>query len=85
MISDLRPFLRIQSDAWLIALRDKLSEDLLSNSRTTSFSYTGKAGAQELQVPTADLANHLADVLSEKNIEGAGARAATRMTIARFA
>lgn len=80
----MRPFLRLQSDAWLISLRDKLAEDLLANQRTTSFAYVGKSGTTDLQVPTAELANMLADVLMERNIEGAATKAATRMTVARF-
>lgn len=83
-MSDLRPFLRLQSDAWLISLRDKLAEDLLANQRTTSFAYVGKSGTTETQVPTAELATMLADVLMERNVQGAGAQSPTRMTIARF-
>lgn len=83
-MTDLRGFLRLQTDAWLISLRDKLAEDLLANRRTTSFSYVGKSGTSEAEVPTADIASQLADILVERNVQGAGVQAPTRMTIARF-
>ena len=81
---DLRPFLRIQNDAWLNALRDKLAEDILANVMTTSFSHVGKSGTQQVQVNTADLANQLAEVLMERDIGGASAQAPVRMTLARI-
>lgn len=83
-MTDIRAFFRLQSDAWLIALRDKVADDILANKRTTSFSYVGKAGTSQAEIPTADLANQLADILTEKNIQGAGESAPTRMTLARF-
>lgn len=83
-MSDLRPFLRLQSDEWLAALRDKLAEDLLANKRTTSFSYVGKSGTTQAEVDTAELASQLADVLMARDIDDAAEQAPARCTVARF-
>lgn len=82
-MADLRQFLKLQSDDWLTALRDKLAADLLSNVQTTSVSLNGKTGGQSVHVPTADLAEQLADVLQERGLVPSD-YTRTRLTLARF-
>lgn len=82
MTDDFRTFLRLMSDDWLTALRDRVAEDILARTRTTSFSYVGKSGTTELEIPTPALAQQLAEVLGERGI--GGAQPVTRMTLARF-
>lgn len=82
---NLRPFLRIQTDAWLILLRDKLAADILANVKYVSLSLGGKAVGQQEAVPTLTLASQLGEVLAERDILPVGISAPTRMTVARFA
>lgn len=84
MTADLRPFLRLQSDEYLTALRDKLAEDLLSNALETSFSLNGKSSGKTVHVPVADLASQLTEVLEERGLVPSGAEPTPRMTLARF-
>lgn len=84
MTADLRPFLRLQSDDYLEALRDKLSEELLSNVKTTSVSINGKSSGQETHVPIAELAQHLTEILEERGLIPAGNAKTVRMTVPRF-
>ncbi len=83
-MTDLRPFLRLQSDDWLTALRDKVADDLLRNVRYTAITLNGKTTAQENQFQTGELARQLADVLIERGLQGDSYVAPTRMTLARF-
>lgn len=85
MAADLRPFLRLQSNDWLEALRDKLAEDLLANVKTTSVSLNGKASGQETHVPIDVLAEHLTAVLEERGLIPGDASQTVRMTLPRFA
>lgn len=84
MTADLRPFLRLQTDDWLTALRDKVAEDLLANVLTTSFSLNGKASGQTVHVPLDRLAEALTEVLEERGLIPAGNERTARMTVARF-
>lgn len=83
-MADLRPFLRLQDNAYLEELRDKLAEDLLANVKTTSFTLNGKSGGQETHVPVPDLAAALTEVLEERGLVPAGNEPTARMTLARF-
>lgn len=67
-MADIRQFLRLQTNDYLEAMRDKVAADLLANVQTTSFSLNGKTGAQAVHVPVADLAEQLTQVLSERGI-----------------
>lgn len=82
---NLRPFLRIQTDAWLILLRDKLAADILANVKFVSLSLGGKSVGQQEAVPTLTLASQLGEVLAERDIMPVGISAPVRMTVARFA
>jgi hypothetical protein len=84
MGADLRPFLRLQSDPWLEALRDKLAADLLANVKTTSVSLNGKANSQETHVAVADLAEQLTTVLEERGLIPGEAATTHRMGVVRF-
>jgi hypothetical protein len=83
-MTDIRPFLRLQSDDWLTALRDKLASDLLANVRYTAITLNGKTTAQDTQFQTAEMAKQLAEVLIERGLQGAAYIAPTRTTLARF-
>jgi hypothetical protein len=82
LTSDIRGFLDLMTDDWLIAMRDKLAEAILANNRTTSFSYVGKSGTSNYEIATADLAQQLSDVFRARGIGGVAPQ--TRMTAARF-
>lgn len=82
-MADIRPFLRLQTDAWLQTLQARVSDAVLQGAVTTSFSNSGQSGSKELVLPTAELASQLTDVLIEKEI--VTGTASTRMTFARFA
>jgi len=82
---DIRPFLRLQTNAWLTALRDKLATDITNNVVYTSLSFAGKAVGQQEAMNTIALAQQLADVLVERGQEGSDYKAKDRMTVARFA
>ena len=82
-MGDLRPFLRLQSDAWLLTLKDRVAEAVLNNSVTIAFSNSSQSGTKETVMNTVELSSQLTDVLIEKSL--VTGTATTRMTFARFA
>jgi hypothetical protein len=83
MASDITAFLKLQSDAWLLTLKDRVADAILAGSVTVSFSNASQSGSQELVLPTDELANQLTTVLIDKSLV-TGTKPA-RMTFARFA
>jgi len=83
MASDITAFLKLQSDAWLLTLKDRVSDAILAGSVTVSFSNASQSGSQELVLPTDELASQLTTVLIDKSLV-TGTKPA-RMTFARFA
>jgi hypothetical protein len=83
-MADIRQFLRLQSNDWLTALRDKVAADLLSNVQTTSISLNGKTTGQTVQVAIADLAEQLTTVLEERGLVPESHTNSARMGLARF-
>ena len=81
----IKKFLRLQTDSYLTTLRDKVATDLSDNVEYTSLTMAGKSVSQRNMVKTVDLADALADVLVERNLQGSDYKAPTRMTKARFA
>lgn len=82
---DARPFLRLQSDDYLTAMRDKVAEQLLANVQITTLSINGKSGAQSPHIPVISLANQLTEILEERGLGPDGHEPKPRMTLARFA
>jgi len=82
-MADLRPFLRLQTDAYLNTLKSRVGDSVLQGAVTTSFSNSGQSGTKELVLPTAELSAQLTDVLHEKGLV-TGTKP-NRMTFARFA
>lgn len=83
-MTDIRPFLRLQSLDYLTALRDKVTAELLSNVRFTNLSVNGKASGQDTHLPVAVIGEQLAEVLEEKGLVPANHETKPRMTLARF-
>ena len=84
MASDITAFLKLQEDAYLLTLKERVADAILAGSATTSFSNASQSGSQELVMPTDELAAQLTAVLIEKGLAN-GATKPTRMTFARFA
>ena len=96
---DFRPFLRLQSDTWLGALKTTVANAISTNQYYTTLSVGGKSFSKEREVMTVTLAQQLSDVLSERGLEGSDyvaptsstvqdrvtAAEPTRLTLARFA
>lgn len=82
-MGDVRPFLRLQSNAWLNTLKDRVADSLLQGAVNVSFSNSSQSGTKELVLPTAELSAQLTDVLHEKGL--VSGTKPTRMTFARFA
>lgn len=83
-MADIRQFLRLQSNDYLEAMRDKVAADLLANVQTTSFSLNGKTGAQAVHVPLSDLAEQLTQVLSERGLVPSDYNDGNSMGLVRF-
>lgn len=81
-MGNVKPFLRIQSDAWLLTLRDKVADALLSNAVTIAFSNSGQSGTKQMVMSPVELSAQLTDVLIEKSL--VSGTATTRQTLARF-
>ncbi len=84
MAIKLHRFLSLQSDTYLLTMRDKLSEDLAQGTEMTSLSMGGKTVGQRSMVKVEDLCDALVDVLVERNLQGTDYTKPTRMTKARF-
>ena len=82
MMGNVKPFLRIQSDAWLLTLRDKVADAILNNSVTIAFSNSSQSGTKQMVMNPAELSAQLTDVLIEKSL--VSGTKSTRMTFARF-
>ena len=83
MMGDVRPFLRLQTDEWLLTLKSRVAEAILANATTVSFSNSSQSGSKQVVLPPAELSAQLTDVLIEKSLV-TGTKT-TRMTFARFA
>jgi hypothetical protein len=81
-MGDVRPFLRLQSDAWLLTLKDRVADAILQNYVTIAFSNSGQSGTKQVVMPPVELSSQLVDVLIEKSL--VSGTATTRMTFARF-
>ena len=82
MMGNVKPFLRLQSDAWLLTLRDKVADAILNNSVTVDFSNSSQSGTKQMVMNPAELSAQLTDVLIEKSL--VSGTKSTRMTFARF-
>ena len=82
-MGDLKPFLRFQTDAWLLTLKDRVAEAVLQNAVTIAFSNSSQSGTKQTVMNTVELSSQLTDVLIEKAL--VTGTATTRMTFARFA
>jgi hypothetical protein len=82
-MGDLRPFLRLQSDAWLTTLQERVADAILQNSVTIAFSNSSQSGSKQVVMNPVELSSQLTDVLIEKSL--VTGTATTRMTFARFA
>ena len=81
-MGNLKPFLRLQSDSWLLSLKDRVAEAILNNAVTVAFSNSGQSGTKQVVMPPAELSAQLTDVLIEKSL--VSGTATTRQTLARF-
>jgi hypothetical protein len=81
-MGNVKPFLRLQSDAWLLTLRDKVADAILNNSVTIGFSNSSQSGTKQIVMSPAELSVQLTDVLIEKSL--VSGTKSTRMTFARF-
>ena len=81
-MGDLRSFLRLQSNSWLLTLKERVADAVLSGAVTTSFSNASQSGTRELVMPTDELAAQLTPILIEKGLV-TGTKP-VRMTFARF-
>ena len=82
MMGDLKPFLRIQSDAWLLSLRDRVADAVLKNATTISFSNSGQSATMDKVMNVPELSIQLTEVLIEKSLV-TGTKP-VRTTLARF-
>ena len=96
---DFRPFLRLQSDSYLTALKSTVGAAISTNQYYTTLAVGGKSFSKEREVLTVSLAAQLATVLIERGLEGddylaptsttvqdrLAAAEPTRLTLARFA
>ena len=82
-MGDLRPFLRLQSDAWLTTLQERVADAILQNSVTIAFSNSSQSGSKQVVMNPVELSSQLTDVHIEKSL--LTGTATTRMTFARFA
>lgn len=82
MMGNVKPFLRLQSDAWLLTLRDKVADAILNNSVTIAFSNSSQSGTKQMVMNPVELSAQLTDVLIEKSL--VSGTKSTRMTFARF-
>ena len=83
-MGNVRKFLRLQSDSWLLNQRDVLANQLATNVEYTSLSMGGKSVGQRTRIRVVDYADALVDVLVERGIEGSDYTKPTRMVRARF-
>lgn len=81
-MGDVRAFLRLQTDAYLLTLKERVADAVLSGSVNVSFSNASQSGTRELVLPTAEMAAQLTDILHEKSLV-TGTKP-VRMTVARF-
>lgn len=82
VMGNVKPFLRLQSDAWLLSLRDRVADAILNNSITIGFSNSSQSGTKEKVMNPVELSAQLTDVLIEKSL--VSGTKSTRMTFARF-
>ena len=83
-MSNIRKYLRLMSNEWLLAQRDVVANQLASNVEFTTLSMGGKSVGQRTRIRVIDYADALADVLVERGIEGDDYTKPTRMVRARF-
>lgn len=81
-MGNIKPFLRLQSDAWLLTLKDRVADAILNNSVTIAFSNSSQSGTKQVVMPPAELSSQLTDVLIEKSL--VSGTATTKQTFARF-
>jgi len=81
-MGDVRPFLRLQTDDWLLLLKSRVAQAILDNSTTVSFSNSSQSGSKQTVLPPAELSAQLTDVLIEKSLVSGTKRAG--LTFARF-
>jgi hypothetical protein len=84
-MSDLRPFLRLQTDSYLTSLRDSLATEISDNVEFHSLQMSGKGVSSRKVIKVEKLASWVAQVLIERGLQGSNYKAADRMTVARFA
>ena len=84
MASDITAFLNLQSDGYLLTLKERVADAIWAGSVTVSFSNASQSGSMQLVMPTDELAAQLTTVLIAKGLAN-GATKPTRMTFARFA
>lgn len=82
-MGNVKPFLRLQTDAWLLSLKDRVADAILNNSVTIGFSNSSQSGTKQVVMPPAELSAQLTDVLIEKSL--VSGTKTTRQTFARFA
>jgi hypothetical protein len=81
-MGNIKPFLRLQSDAWLLTLKDRVADAILNNSVTIAFSNSSQSGTKQVVMPPAELSAQLTDVLIEKSL--VSGTVTTKQTFARF-
>jgi hypothetical protein len=81
-MGNIKPFLRLQTDAWLLTLKDRVADAILNNSVTIAFSNSSQSGTKQVVMPPAELSAQLTDVLIEKSL--VSGTATTKQTFARF-
>ena len=81
-MGNIKPFLRLQTDAWLLTLKDRVGDAILNNSVTIAFSNSSQSGTKQVVMPPAELSAQLTDVLIEKSL--VSGTATTKQTFARF-
>ena len=85
MAANIRQFLRLQTDTWLTTLRDTVATAIVDNVEYTALNVGGKSVGQRRSIPTAELAEALADVLTERNLGGdQQTNVKPRQTLAQF-
>ena len=85
-MQDLKAFLRLQTDAWLLELRDKVASDLAKNVSYTNLSMGGNKNVSQQQlVKVEQLASDLAIVIVERGLQGTEYKAPTRLSVGRIA
>jgi len=81
---NIRLFLRLQTDIYLTTLRDKLATEISDNVEFMNLSLGGKSISKRNLVKVTELAEALAVILVERELQGSNYKEKTRMTRVRF-